>query len=88
MRELIEELYSDTEPVTFADGLDAAIIGFDPNLWRVVYSRNKVIELLQYRDQMSEEDALDFAEYNIFNAYIGDSTPVWAEDFSWSEKKI
>lgn len=83
MRDKIIEYYSDTEPVTFADGLDEAIIGFDPNSWQVVYSRNKVIELLQQREEMTEEEALDWAEYNIFNAYIGERTPVWAEDFSW-----
>jgi len=83
MREEIIELYSDTEPVTFADGLDEAIIGFDPIGWRVVYSRGKVIEILQSRDGMTEEEALEFAEYNTFNTYIGDNTPIWVEDFSW-----
>jgi len=83
MREQIIEYYSDTEPVTFADGLDEAIIGFDPNSWQVVYSRNKVITVLQERDKMTEEEAIEFAEYNIFNAYIGERTPVWAEDFNW-----
>ena len=83
MREKIIEYYSDTEPVTFADGLDDAIIGFDPNSWQVVYSRTKVINLLQERDGMTEEEAIEYAEYNIFGAFIGDSTPVWAEDFSW-----
>lgn len=83
MREQIIEYYSDTELILFADGLDEAIIGFDPNSWQVVYSRTKVIKILQERDEMSEEEALDFAEYNIFNAYVGDRTPVWAEDFNW-----
>ena len=35
---------------------------------------------MEERDKMTEEEAIDWAEYNIFNAYIGDSTPVWAED--------
>ena len=83
MREKIIEYYSDTEPVTFADGLDEAIIVFDPNSWQVVYSRTKVIKVLQERDGMTEEEAIEYAEYNIFGAFIGDSTPVWAEDFSW-----
>lgn len=83
MRDKIIEYYSDTEPVTFADGLDEAIIGFDPNTWQVVYSRTKVITVLQERDEMIEEEAIEFAEYNIFGAYVGDRTPVWAEDFNW-----
>jgi hypothetical protein len=83
MREQIIEHYSDTELILFADGLDEAIIGFDPNSWQVVYSRTKVIKILQERDEMSEEEAIEFAEYNIFGAYVGDRTPVWAEDFNW-----
>ena len=86
MRDKIIEYYSDTQPVTFADGLDEAIIGFVPNSWQVVYSRTKVITVLQEREEMTEEEAIDWAEYNIFNAYIGDSTPVWAEDFKWDWK--
>jgi len=83
MREKIIIYYGDTEPVLFADGLDEAIIGFDPNRWQVVYSRTKVIKVLQERDKMSEEEAIEYAEYNIFGDYVGDSTPVWAEDFNW-----
>lgn len=82
-RELIIEMFADTDDVLFADGLDDAIIGFDQNLWRVVYSRNKCIECLRKEDEMSEEDAIEHLEYNTFNAYVGDKTPVWVEDFEW-----
>ena len=70
MRDKIIEYYSDTQPVTFADGLDEAIIGFDPNSWQVVYSRTKVITLLQEREEMTEEEAIDFAEYNILDHFF------------------
>ena len=75
MRQKIIDLYSDT------DGLDDAIIGFDPNLWKVVYSRNKCIEILS--TDMSEEEAIEYLEYNTFNSYIGEKTPVWVEDFKY-----
>jgi hypothetical protein len=81
MRQKIIDLYSDTDDVVFADGFDNAIIGFDPNLWKVVYSRNKCVEILS-RD-MSEEEAIEYLEYNTFNAYIGEKTPVWVEDFKY-----
>lgn len=81
-RELIIEHYADTDDILFADGLDEAIIGFDPNLWKVVYSRNKCIEIIASED-MTEEDALEYLEYNTFNSYVGDKTPVWVEDFDW-----
>jgi hypothetical protein len=78
----IIELYADTDNILFADGLDEAIIGFEPNLWRVVYSRNRCIEIIA-AEGMSTEDALDYLEYNTFNTYMGDNTPLWVEDFEW-----
>tara|TARA_R110000764_G_scaffold770_2_gene2882 strand:- start:676 stop:942 length:267 start_codon:yes stop_codon:yes gene_type:complete len=81
-RAQIIELYADTDNILFADGLDEAIIGFDPNLWKVVYSRNRCIEIIA-ADGMSTEDALEYLEYNTFNTYMGDNTPVWVEDFKW-----
>jgi hypothetical protein len=78
----IIELYADTDNILFADGLDEAIIGFEPNLWKVVYSRNRCIEIIA-AEGMSTEDALDYLEYNTFNTYMGDNTPLWVEDFEW-----
>ena len=60
MKEAIIELYSFTEDVLFADGFDEAIIGFEPNLWKVVYSRSKCIEVMS--KDMSEEDAIEYLE--------------------------
>jgi hypothetical protein len=78
----IIELYADTDNVLFADGLDEAIIGFEPNLWKVVYSRNRCIEIIA-AEGISTEDALEYLEYNTFNTYMGDKTPLWVEDFEW-----
>lgn len=83
IRERIEMDFADTEDVLFADGLDKAIIGFEPNLWKVVYSRNRVIDILYKRDGMGLEEALEFAEYNIFSAMVGEKTPLWVEDYDW-----
>jgi len=83
IKDVIVEHYADTDDILFADGFDDAIIGFEPNLWKVVYSRQKCIEVLSKEDDMSEEEAIDYLEYNTFNAYVGDKTPVWVEDFGW-----
>lgn len=83
IKDIIIEHYADTDDILFADGFDDAIIGFEPNLWKVVYSRQKCIEVLSKEDDMNEEEALDYLEYNTFNAYVGDKTPVWVEDFGW-----
>ena len=36
----------------------------------------------------SWEDAVDYLEYNTFNAYVGEYTPVWVEDFDWDDEPV
>ena len=58
-----------------ADGLDDAIIG----VWsegRLVYSVDKVIEILMSQD-MSYQEAVEFYEFNIECAYFGERTPIF-----------
>ncbi len=83
MRDDIIELYGDhdEEGLLFADGFDDAIIGICPNSFRVVYSRSKCIKILM--KYMTEEDAVEYAEYNTFNAYVGERTPIWVDDLDW-----
>ncbi len=81
MYEVIVDVYGSSDDVLFADGFNEAIIGFEPNMWKVVYSRNKVIEILM--KDMSEEEAIEFAEYNTFNAYVGEKTPLWVDDMEY-----
>ena len=88
-KELIIEHYSgheDGAPV-FANGFDEAIIGICPTSMKVIYSRNKCIEALM-KDGDSWEDAVDFLEYNTFNTYIGEFTPIWVEDFEWDQEPV
>lgn len=81
MKNLLIEIYGDSEEgLFFADGLDEALIGICPLSHRLVYSRSKVINILMRK--MSELDARDFAEFNIFNSYEGDLTPIFIEDFT------
>ena len=83
IRDRIIEDFAYTEDVMFADGLDKAIIGFEPNLWKVVYSRNLVVDILIDRDGMGPDEAIEFAEFNIFSAIMGEKTPLWIEDYNW-----
>lgn len=80
MKEIIIERYAQEDEVLFADGIDDAIIGFEPNLWKVVYSKQKCIEVMS-RD-MSWEEAIEFLDYNTFNSYVGEKTPLWVDDIS------
>jgi len=63
-----------------ADGFDHAVIGTVERCGQteavVLYDKDKVIEILT-RD-MPLEDALDYFEYNILGAYVGEGTPAFA----------
>ncbi len=77
MKDSIIEKYADIDDILFADGLDEAIVGFNAMSWQVVYSIDKCIEVLS-RD-MTPDDAIEYLEYNTFNAYVGEKTPIWID---------
>jgi len=74
-----------------ADGLEFACIGWT-EVWVhqqtggverlpiAVYSKNKVIAILMEETNMTLEDALEYAEYNIYAAYMGPNTPIFIDD--------
>ena len=80
MRQEIEEYTMAAElPLLFLDGYDDAIIGISRqfNSTSVLYDKDKIIEKLC--DDMSFEDALEYFEYNIVGAYVGEHTPTFLE---------
>ena len=60
----------------FADGFDAAIIGYDSNC-TVVYDYDKCMKILMERDSMTEHEAHEYMEFNVVSAYVGDYTPIF-----------
>jgi hypothetical protein len=67
-----------------ADGFDDAVMGIFYNRWSgemvLVYSRCKCIEILMKRDGMSEDEALEYFDFNVEGAYMGAKTPIWVDD--------
>lgn len=61
------------------DGFETAIVGtgircgFDDVL---IYSFDKIVEVLVSRDGIEEDEAADFIDYNIVGAHLGAKTPV------------
>lgn len=78
MLENILEQFPDEE-ILKADGFDEAIIGIDVNSMRLVYSISKCIDILK-RD-MSEMDAIEYFNFNVSGASVGEKTPIWSWDF-------
>lgn len=66
--------------IPMAEGFEDALIGIATEFSgtrRAVYDLAKCIEILMSRDGMDREEAMEFMEYNVTGAYVGDSTPVW-----------
>jgi hypothetical protein len=74
LKQIIEE-HSDIE-FLIADGFDEAVIGYDINTYRLIYSVQKCIDIL-IEQGMLEIDAIEYLHYNTFNAFVGESTPIW-----------
>jgi hypothetical protein len=75
-----EEIFEWNEEALICDGFDEAIIGMAEriNLGPVVaYDVNKIIEILIERDGMSYEEAIEYYNFNIVGAWMGDYTPVF-----------
>jgi hypothetical protein len=78
IREYIEA--STDEPILLGEGLDEALIGMtDDSPHRAVYSVRKILDMLIVRDGMSEPDAVEFYEFNIAGAYLGEHTPIYVQ---------
>jgi hypothetical protein len=78
-RELIEEFVTETghEDVLLADNLDGAFIGLTPN-GIAVYDRQRCVECMT-EEGMDDEEAIEYLEYNTFNAYVGIKTPLFID---------
>lgn len=61
-----------------ADGFDEAIIGIDEDTMRLIYSVSKCIDIL--KKDMEEEEAVEYFNFNVKGAYMGEKTPIWCID--------
>jgi hypothetical protein len=81
MRQDLEQWSKDTEEeLLFADGFDKAIVGLGEQYSRttaVVYDYNKCVEVLMTRDKMSRDEAIEYMEFNVVTAYVGEKTPIF-----------
>ena len=62
------------------DGLDEAIVGIVEEFGngpRILYSKNKIIYILQERDGMSWSEAEEVYDYNILGLYAGEQNPIF-----------
>ena len=80
-REEIEEINPDA---LLCDGFDEAIIGLAEriNLGPIVaYDVDKMLKIMVERDGMTYEEAMEYFDYNILGAWMGENTPVYIQTY-------
>ena len=66
------------DDVMLCDGFEEALIGIADQYHRkpiAIYDKEKIIEILA--KDMSYEDAAEYFDYNIFQAWAGEQTPMF-----------
>ena len=80
----VEEIQEINPEALICDGFDGAIIGMAEriNLGPVVaYSVEKILDILINRDGMTYEEAIEYYDYNIVGAWMGELTPVFITNY-------
>ena len=68
------------EGAIILDGLDEAIVGITEefgNGRRILYSKDKILDILMKRDSMTHSEAEEFYDYNILGLYACEQNPVF-----------
>jgi hypothetical protein len=62
--------------------LDEAIIGIVESFGggsRILYDKNKILDLLMERDVMTHSEAEEYYDFNIIGGYFGEMNPVFLD---------
>lgn len=84
LKKRVERLLA-PETMLTADGFVEAIIGISYRFGLnpvVAYDYEKCIDILKERDGMDHKQAIEFMEFNVLSAYVGERTPCFI-DQSW-----
>jgi hypothetical protein len=65
--------------VCYAVGFEDALIGVGTqfNQPLAVYDWDKCVEILVRRDGMTEDEAMEYMDFNVTGAYVGKGTPIF-----------
>ena len=84
----LEDYYPEDE-VTVADGMEPAFVGvvkLSGGLLLAVYHQQRCVDTLVSRG-MSQEEALEWFDFNVIGAYVGECTPLFIDGpIHWLEQ--
>ncbi len=76
LEELKETISEHNPEALFADGFDNAMLGYSTDC-KVIYSVDQIVATLVERDGMTPDEAIEFFNFNIECAYVGEYTPIY-----------
>ena len=83
INEMKEYIGQYNDEALLADGFEDALMGvgviFNRSL--ATYDMRKCIDILIKRDGMTEEEAVEYFEFNVTGSYVGENTPIFVEVF-------
>ena len=71
----LQDMFPEQE-ILQADGFDDAIIGLEPLSGKVIYDIEKMTMVL-IDEGLTHEDAIEYLDFNVLNAYVGENTPLY-----------
>jgi hypothetical protein len=86
IRDMLAEVHDE---MIVADGFDEALIGYVERIGSetvALYDRDKCILILE-RYGMTDEEAVEYFEFNVIGSYVGKFTPAFATIIKIDEVK-
>ena len=75
----LEELFEAAFGAVLLTGFDEAIIGLAEEFGngpRILYSREKILQIMMERDGMTHDEAMEFYDFNILGLHAGEQNPI------------
>ena len=80
---------TEDERLVKADGLEDAIIGVGSRINMpevLIYSYNKSVDIFMKRDGMTYKEAVEWMEFNVVGAWVGETTPIFVHEIPSGQK--
>ena len=89
VRDWLCDISQDDDQLLCADGFEGAFIGVGRRCSRpdvAVYDVSAMIQVLIDRDGMSHLEAVEYLEFNVIDAWVGEQTPIYVYPEAWAER--
>ena len=77
--QIVDEYGEEAETIMFADGFDDAIVGIGNSFGGslcAIYDTDLIVKQCM-KDGMEYDEALEYFDFNIAGAYVGEQTPIF-----------